>query len=131
MIITHRWRALLAAVAAALPAGTMLVLADTAGARVLLALWAVASVRPAVGSTGSAGAAPADGGRAVASDASMGEALADLAGERRHVVVVPAGAEPLRGELVSVGRDVCTLRLEGRGGVVHLRVDAVAEVLTG
>ncbi len=58
------------------------------------------------------------------------EALARLAADRPRVLVATAG-DPggVRGELVAVGRDVLTLRADGDGASIHVRLGAVLEVV--
>ncbi|HEX2038162.1 MAG TPA: hypothetical protein VHF47_00355 [Acidimicrobiales bacterium] len=94
----------------------------TAGsAPVLLPYTAVAAVRPSPGGTTTGSSrAPLLGMRFV-------HALAGMAAERPRIAVVVHGGESTSGELQSVGVDVLTLRLEG-AVVVHMRVDAIAEV---
>jgi hypothetical protein len=97
-------------------------------AQVLVPLAAVAWVRPLEGDS----AAPGDD-RPLALEATLVEALDGLAARRPRTLVVPAAAsEALTGELVAVGRDVVTLRLDGDGRpLAFVPVASVTEVSTG
>ena len=93
---------------------------------VYLALDAIASVRPAPGMT-----VPDAGLGEATSDRTLAEALARIAPERPRVAVVTGDDHAaLTGDLVAVGRDVLTIRLDaGRSETVHVRVPALAEVV--
>jgi hypothetical protein len=55
--------------------------------------------------------------------------LATLAPEKRRVSLVATGSvDPVRGDLVAVGTDVVTLRLEGDGALCAIRASAITEV---
>jgi hypothetical protein len=105
----------------AVVADDFLVVSTAGGAPVLLPYAALASVRP------SPGAAPAGSSRAPLLGMRLVHALSGLAADRPRVAVVVHGGESTSGDLWSVGLDVLTLRLEN-DAVVHVRVDAVAEV---
>jgi hypothetical protein len=95
------------------------------GGTVFVALHAVAQVRtqPGVG--------PVSGDRPVRVERRLDEVLADLAADRPDVVVGTGGAE-VRGELRTVGRDVVTLRTDGRPGTTaYVAVAAAHEVRVG
>src|SRR5690606_37560812 len=84
------------------------------GREVLVAHRGMASVATADG------AAPAAGDRPLVLRVGLLEALAVLAEDRPRVLAVPVGAGDgadagVAGELVAVGRDVLTVRLEGAG----------------
>jgi hypothetical protein len=68
-----------------------------------------------------------------ARDVRLADVLADLAGARRSVVVVPASAadDALRGEVDAVGIDVVTLLLDGDAPRTrcYVPLEAIAEVL--
>lgn len=75
---------------------------------VLVAFAGVASVRASRRSE------PAVGDRPVAIDVGLAEALAAVADDRPRVLIVTTvDADGLAGDLLAVGRDVLTLRLEG------------------
>lgn len=100
-----------------------LVLRSAGGPPVLVPSSAVTVLRPAPG----ARAHDAASTRRAPVGARFAHALAGLADDRPRVGLVVQGGEALTGELRTVGRDVCTLRLEGGGGV-YVRVDALTEV---
>lgn len=103
----------------------VVVLRTAEGAVVLLAASSVGSVRA------EPRAAPVTGDRAVALDDGVGmvEALSVLAEDRPRVLVVTMSGEGLAGELVGVGRDVVTLRLDGADRTTaYVAVASVAEV---
>lgn len=91
------------------------------GGRVLIAVHAITSVRPtvpvAVGEAGAARPAPT---------ARLADTLADVAAERRRVVLGLAGGELVTGELRSVAADVVTVRADGDAALpVHVAVAAI------
>lgn len=95
------------------------------GGVVWLALGALASVRPEPGGN----SLPA-GDRSLDADVNLLDALTDLVVDRTLVVVRVSGdADPMRGRIVSVGRDVARLAADspGREPVV-VRVQAISEV---
>src|SRR5688572_4753739 len=77
------------------------------GTTVLVTLGAVAQLRTRPG------AAPVNGERAVRDDRRLSEVLTDLSADRPDVIMA-SGSVELRGELRAVGRDVVTLRIDGR-----------------
>lgn len=95
------------------------------GGEVLVTLSAIATVRTAPG------ADPAVGERVTTTGLRLADVLAELAAERARVLLVPTrGADPVAGELRSVGRDVVTLRADGEPPTTaYLRLGAVAEVV--
>jgi hypothetical protein len=88
----------------------------------LLALRAVASVRP------SPGAGAITGDRRGHIDTTLAELLRLLVSDRPRIAVA-AGDHLVTGELVRVGVDVVTVRLEGDAGQTVLAVGAVDEVV--
>jgi hypothetical protein len=96
-----------------------------AGGTVLVALDAVAQVRTQPGTDAVAG------DRAVRLERRLAEVLTEMAADRPDVVVSTGIAE-VRGELRTVGRDVVTLRLDGRpAGAVYVALGAAQEVRVG
>lgn len=105
-------------------ADDFLVLRAATGRAVLLPYRSVAVLRPSVAEGPGSARRPPLGTRLV-------HALAGMAVDRPRVLLVVDGDETVTGELVSVGVDIATVRLDGTGtppAVVHVRVDAVAEV---
>lgn len=98
-------------------------LRTAAGREVLLAYAGIAAVRARSGTA-------ATGDRALALTATLDEALATLAEERPRVLVVThAGGEGIAGELRTVGRDVVTVRVDGRPPApVFVAIAAIAEI---
>jgi len=76
------------------------------------------------------GDAPTTGARALTLDLMLHEALAELALDRPRVLVLCRGdQEGIAGELRSVGRDVLTLRLDGRPApLAYVPLTSVVEV---
>jgi hypothetical protein len=100
-------------------------LRGAAGGTVLVALGALAQVRTQPGATA------VSGDRPVRVERRLAEVLADLVGERPDVVV-GTGAAEVRGALRSVGRDVGTVRVDGRpGALAYVAVGAIDEVRIG
>jgi len=95
-----------------------------AGRDVLIAVDAVSTVRP------EARGQPPLGDREIGLDLRLVEALAALVADRPRLFIVTRGAkEGLRGDLLAVGQDVLTLRLDGEPrATVYVPVAAVAEV---
>jgi hypothetical protein len=93
------------------------------GPHVVLTMTSIRSVRPS-------DAAPSSTGEIrPTSRVTLHQVLAALAEERPRVTVTAIGsAEALRGQLESVGRDVITLRLDGRGGIAYLPLTSLAEL---
>lgn len=83
-----------------------------------LRLAAVRSVR----ATGQ-GAARED---AVVADLDLAAVLARLVDDRPRLALFVGGGEPVRGELVAVGEDVVTLRLDGDREVAYVPIAAVS-----
>lgn len=97
-------------------------LGRSSGHDVLVAFSGIASVRTQPGE------APTAGDRAVQSRTTLAETLSALSEERVRILVLGADpAQPVAGELRSVGRDVLTIRLDG-GGLAYVAVTSVAEV---
>jgi hypothetical protein len=96
-----------------------------AGTTVLVALGALAVVRP------QPGAAPVSGDRPVRVERRLVDVLTELAADRPDIVV-GAGTAEVRGELRTVGRDVVTLRMDGRpAGAAYVALAATHEVRVG
>lgn len=103
-------------------ADDFLVLGAATGQSVFLPYRSIAVVRPSASAGAGSARRPPLGARLV-------HALAGMAADRPRVMVVVDGEDTVNGELVSVGVDVCTLRLDGTPqATVHVRVDAVNEV---
>ena len=98
-----------------------------AGQLVLVLLGAVRTLRPEPGLP----APIATGDRDRCLGRRLVEVLAELVEERAPVVLGCEGwDEPLVGELVALGEDVLTLRMEGvERGTIYLPLDAVTEVV--
>jgi hypothetical protein len=98
-----------------------------AGCLAIVALGATRTVRPEPGQP----APPAMGDRDSAQARTMVESLARLVEERRTVVVVLREIdEPLRGEVIGLGEDVVTLRLQGPDrGTVYFPIAAMDEIV--
>jgi hypothetical protein len=94
----------------------------TSWADVVVALVAVAAVRAAPGAHDEAGSGP------VTATATLSAVLATLAGTGVEVALLTSGAEPIVGEIESVGHDVVVSRLTGRGGRVYVRLGSLVEV---
>ena len=97
-----------------------------AGPPVYVALAAIGTVRPAPGASGG------DlGRRERGADRTLAEALGRLAPERPRVALqLAADADPVRGELRTVGRDVAEVRMDGPGRPrCYVRLAAVHEVV--
>ena len=100
------------------------VLRNDGGPPTLLAFSTIATLRPEQGHR----AGEASSERAAPLSATLAHLLAGLAGERPRVrLVVDGGGEALVGELRSVGADVATMRLDGDGGTVYVRLGSVRE----
>ncbi len=96
-----------------------------AGAEVLVATRDIHAVRTRPGEPG------AHSGRAVTLDAHLADAIAALAADRPRVTVATGPDATFNGELVSVGLDVLTLRVDGDARTnVYVPIDAVAEIAT-
>ena len=114
---THR--ATVAAVGA-----DVVMLRTAAGEDVLVRLGAVATVRARPG-----GRLHAAGRDRKPRGARLLEVLSTLAPERPRVSVVTTGSvDPVRGDLVAVGTDVVTLRLEGDAALCAIRASAITEI---
>jgi hypothetical protein len=102
------------------------VLETTAGSTVIVALAALASVRPRHLDQHE----PAVGDRRPVTGRTLRDQLQRISWDRPRVVLVTLGVpEVLSGELVSIGRDVVTLALDGDvGGLCFVPVAAVGEV---
>jgi hypothetical protein len=100
-----------------------------AGTLALISLAATRAVRPEPGRT----APPVMGDRESAQDRTLIEAFARVVEDRRPVVLVIRDLEdPLQGEVIGLGEDVVTLRLEGGDrGTVYVPLAAVDEVVVG
>ena len=98
-----------------------------AGQLVLVLLAAVRTLRPEPGLPAPA----ATGDRDLIVGRRIVEVLAEFVEERDRVVLGCEGwDEPLAGELIALGEDVLTLRVEGvERGTVYLPLDAVTEVV--
>jgi hypothetical protein len=98
-----------------------------AGSMALISLDATRTVRPEPGRP----APPAMGDRENAQDRTLIEAFARAVEDREPVVVVVRDVEdPLQGEVIGLGEDVVTLRLEGTDrGTVYLPLTVVDEVM--
>jgi hypothetical protein len=95
------------------------------GRHVLLAERGIASI------TAEGRAPEAVGDRDVQVVAGLAEALAALAEDRPRVLVVTVPGTGLAGDLVAVGRDVVTLRLDGADRrTAYVALAAIAEVST-
>jgi hypothetical protein len=100
-------------------------LRGSSGGTVLVALEALAQVRTQPGT----GAVAGD--RAVRLERRLAEVLADLAADRPDIVVGTGVAE-VRGELRTVGRDVVTLRVDGRPAIAaYVALASTQEVRVG
>jgi hypothetical protein len=97
------------------------------GGLVLLRLDRIRAVRPEPGRP----APPAMGDRTGTHDRTLADALDRLAADgARCALLVDGVREPLQGQLVTVGEDVLTLRLEGTDqGTAYAPIDGVAEIL--
>lgn len=91
------------------------------GADAWVATAAVATVRPGSG----AGAAAGD---RVAADLTLLDALALVAPDRPRAAFVVGGGDTVAGELLAVGTDVVSVRLDG-GGVTYVSASAIRAVL--
>lgn len=89
--------------------GTDFVVVGGEGSRTCVRLGAVSSVRPAAGERHGA----PTGGRTAPLDLLLVEVLAGLAPERPRVAVVTAADGAVSGDLLAVGADVVTVRLDG------------------
>lgn len=99
------------------------------GTTSLVALDALAQVRP-VDPTGRRRAAAAGHGHGHGR-ASLGVRLADVlaqAAGQRPRISLHAGTASVVGELQAVGSDVATVRTDGDGGVVYVRLASVSDV---
>lgn len=92
----------------------------------VLRLSAIASVRPPV----EAVAGTAQDTRSVEDGERFLDRLRAAAEEAADAVLRLDGLEhPLRAQVLAVGADLLTVRLEGRGGTAYLALDAVTEAL--
>jgi hypothetical protein len=98
------------------------VLADRAGGVTIVALARIAAIRVAGRRRGTG---EATGDRAPAGEWTLLDALGALASERTPVQLSLAGGEVVRGDLVSVGEDVLTLRTGAGDTWTHVAVAAV------
>lgn len=98
-------------------------LATDHGALVMLRHGSVSAVRTEPGDP------PMRSMRAPDLGITLAEVMVDLAAERTRVTVTTSAAEHLAGELLSVGIDLVTLRLDGDArATVYVPFDAVVEV---
>jgi hypothetical protein len=106
--------------------GNRFVVLSTGSRRpVLMTFDGLAWVRAAPGE----GVPPA-GDRTPVLGRSVAEAIEELAGDSRRLQLVPGDPGlAVTGEIVAVGRDVVTVRVDGEpGGLVYVRLDALTEV---
>ncbi|MFN3215386.1 MAG: hypothetical protein ACE367_02705 [Acidimicrobiales bacterium] len=94
------------------------------GSLVLVAHHAIAAVRSEPGDR------PMRSMRAPELGLSLTQVLAELGEDRPRVAIATAGSAQIAGELVSVGVDVATVRLDGDArATVYVPLDAVCEVM--
>ncbi len=96
------------------------------GASTLVALDALAEVRPA-DPTGRRRSPTGDGRDRASLGVRLADVLAQAAGQRPRISV-QAGMASVVGDLRTVGSDVLTVRTDGAGGLVYVRLSSVSAV---